>query len=638
MASSPRAGLAACHVDVLHTCITSEVTISGHGVPAQEQRNEAPAGEAAVAAQWLSAFEDALKKRDEVKLRDLFLEDAYWRDLVAFSWDIGWIHGSAEISRELVARADDARPEHLSIAAWATPPRYVTRATRLILEVFFEFRTLVGSARGVVRLAQDTDAPLGHRAWTLMTAIHDLKGFEEPAPGQRMLGLGFDRTDTRQNWLERRRTKQRYDDREPDVLIVGGGHSGVMAAARLTQIGIDALVVDRFPRIGDNWRTRYSSLALHNETDVCHFPYMPFPPTFPQYLPKDKLANWFEAYVESLELNYWTSTEFVSGEYDYLEDRWVATVRQVASERTLHPKHIIMATGGVGGTPNIPALRGAERFGGAIVHTKDFKSGADFAGRDVVVVGVGTSGHDVAFDLYNHGAHVTIMQRSPTVVINIDSANLLFAHYTAGISTDEADLIGAANFIYPVLTESLRSATKMTAERDSELLERLRNVGMRIDMGEDGAGYLMKFFRYGGGYYINVGCSELIADGNINVLQSEDVECLIREGIRLTDGTVLQFDAVVLATGYLNQQTELRRFFGGEVADRVGVICGFDERGEICNGWRQTAQRGLWFMVGGFGQGRIYSMPLAVQIAAAINGTLPGFRSAATPRDFVRAP
>jgi putative flavoprotein involved in K+ transport len=472
----------------------------------------------------------------------------------------------------------------------------------------------------------------------LLTAIRDLKGFEELGLGQRIPGLGFDRTDTRQNWLDRRSAKQRYDDREPEVLIVGGGHSGVMMAARLAQLGIDALIVDRFPRIGDNWRTRYSSLALHNETDVCHFPYLPFPPTFPQYLPKDKLANWFEAYVESLELNYWTSTEFTGAEYDYAEDRWVATARQAdGHERQLRPRHIIVATGGVGGTPNVPALPGAERFGGTIVHTKDFRTGADLAGRDVLVVGVGTSAHDVAFDLHGHGAHVTMLQRHPTVVINIDSANLLYAHYTAGISTDEADLIGAANFIYPVLTESLRSATRMTAERDAALLDRLRAAGMRIDMGEDGTGYLMKFFRHGGGYYINVGCSELIADGKIGVLQSADVTCLSDHGMQLADGTVRHLDAVVLATGYLNQQTEVRRYFGDEVADRVGEISGFDERGEIRNGWRQTAQRGLWFVVGGIGQGRIYSMPLAAQIATALNGTLPGFQGAAPPRDYAHA-
>ena len=72
------------------------------------------------------------------------------------------------------------------------------------------------------------------------------------------------------------------------------------------QLQIDTLIVDRWPRIGDNWRKRYHALTLHNQVQVNHLPYMPFPPNWPVYIPKDKLANWFEAYVEAMELNFWT--------------------------------------------------------------------------------------------------------------------------------------------------------------------------------------------------------------------------------------------------------------------------------------------------------------------------------------------
>ena len=97
------------------------------------------------------------------------------------------------------------------------------------------------------------------------------------------------------------------------MLVVGGGQAGLSIAARLTQLQVDTLIVDREARIGDNWRNRYHALVLHNQVHVNHLPYMHFPPTWPTYIPKDKLAAWFEAYVESMELNYWTGTEFEGG-------------------------------------------------------------------------------------------------------------------------------------------------------------------------------------------------------------------------------------------------------------------------------------------------------------------------------------
>ena len=107
-----------------------------------------------------------------------------------------------------------------------------------------------------------------------------------------------------------------YADRDPTVLVIGGGQSGLCIAARLKQLNVDTLIVDREERIGDNWRKRYHALTLHNQVQVNHLPYMLFPPNWPTYIPKDKLANWFEAYVDGMELNFWTQTEFEGGSYD----------------------------------------------------------------------------------------------------------------------------------------------------------------------------------------------------------------------------------------------------------------------------------------------------------------------------------
>ena len=107
--------------------------------------------------------------------------------------------------------------------------------------------------------------------------------------------------------------------------MIGGGHSGLFLAARLKQLGVDTLVVDRYARAGDNWRLRYNNLALHDTKWWAQFPYMPFPETWPLFTPKEKLADWLEAYVNFLELNLWTRTEVREASYDEAAGKW--TVR-----------------------------------------------------------------------------------------------------------------------------------------------------------------------------------------------------------------------------------------------------------------------------------------------------------------------
>ena len=196
------------------------------------------------------------------------------------------------------------------------------------------------------------------------------------------------------------------------MLVVGGGQAGLSIAARLKQLQIDALIVDREARIGDNWRKRYHALTLHNQVQVNHLPYMPFPPNWPVYIPKDKLANWFEAYVESMELNFWTGTEFESGAYDEAEGRWSVVLRRAdGTRRTMHPRHIVMATG-VSGIPNLPDIPGLKNFGGTVLHSSRYDDGENWKGKKAIVIGTGNSGHDIAQDLHSSGAEVTLVQRS----------------------------------------------------------------------------------------------------------------------------------------------------------------------------------------------------------------------------------
>ena len=227
------------------------------------------------------------------------------------------------------------------------------------------------------------------------------------------------------------------------MLVVGGGQAGLSIAARLTQLQVDTLIVDREQRIGDNWRNRYHALTLHNQVQVNHLPYMPFPPNWPTYIPKDKLAGWFEAYVESMELNYWTATESRGRRATTkAEGRWSRCAAPGdGTKREMHPRHVVMATG-VSGIPNLPDIPTLRNFGGKILHSSQYDDGEAWKGKNVLVIGTGNSGHDIAQDLYSSGAKVTLVQRSSTLIVNIEpSAQLPYALYDEGLPLEDCDLI-----------------------------------------------------------------------------------------------------------------------------------------------------------------------------------------------------
>jgi len=574
------------------------------------------------ASRWLADFEKVLNTKDSALLERLFLEKSYWRDQVAFTWDYRQVHNRADIEELLWSVVDEIKPSNFRFAEkWPAPDVFEGLGTPLI-EVFFDFDTASGWGTGIVRGVPNEDSPYGFDGYTLYTKLEGLNGVEPPAKYPR--GHGFKPEHKDENWLQSREKKQSFEDRDPTVLIAGGGHSGMVAAAYLARLGVESLIVDKNERVGDNWRKRYHTLALHNPIEMNQLPFMDYPDNFPQYIPKDKLANWFETYAESLDLNFWTSTEFLGASYDEETGVWTATVRKAdGTERVLHPKHVIMATGGVGGPPRIPKLAGLDSFSGTVMHSSKFTAGQDYPSKKAIVVGVGTSAHDIALDLYNNGTEVTMLQRNPVIVTSVDCANLAYNDYFLGIPADLVDIRGLASGIYPLMVEGMKGYQKTVAELDRPLLERLEAAGVKLEEGEDKTGWLIKFLRYGGGYYLNVGASDVIAEGGIKVRQFADVDTFVPEGAQFKDGSVLEADLIVLATGYENRSAEVAHYFGEDVAQRIGDIGGFDEQGELANAWKPTAQRGLWFMIGSMQQARGNAPQLALQIKADLEGLIP---------------
>jgi cation diffusion facilitator CzcD-associated flavoprotein CzcO len=201
---------------------------------------------------------------------------------------------------------------------------------------------------------------------------------------------------------------------------------------------------------------------------------MLFPPNWPTYIPKDKLANWFEAYVEAMELNFWTETEFEGGSYDEQDGHWTVTLRRAGVTRTMRPRHVVLATG-VSGIPSLPDLPGLKNFAGKIVHSSQYDDGENWKGKRAIVIGTGNSGHDIAQDLYSSGAEVTIVQRSPTLIVSIEpSAQLVYSPYNEG-TLDDNDLI-ATSMPLPLARKSHAMVTEQSKQLDQELLEGLARV------------------------------------------------------------------------------------------------------------------------------------------------------------------
>jgi putative flavoprotein involved in K+ transport len=560
-------------------------------------------------ADWLRRFERALAGGD---VAGLFHADSHWRDVLGLTWRIDTVSGAGAIAKALAEAK--AKPSGFVIDDERAPPREVMRAGSDVVEAIFKFETKEGRGSGVVRL-------VGDKAWTLLTTLEELKGHEEGAGRARPAGKAYSRDFRGPNWLDQRRSSEAYADRDPEVIVVGGGQAGLSIAARLSELGVDTLIVDREERIGDNWRKRYHALVLHNQVHVNHLPYMPFPPTWPAYIPKDKLASWFESYVESLELNFWTKTEFEGGSYDARDGRWTVRLRRDGKRREMRPRHVVLATG-VSGIPNVPAIPTLEAFGGTVLHSSRYEDGDDWKGKRAIVIGTGNSGHDIAQDLYSSGAEVMLVQRSSTLVVNVEpSAQLPYALYDEGPSLEDCDLITVATPL-ALGHKSHILMTQRAKQMDKALLDGLRRIGFKLDDGDGGTGWQYKYLTRGGGYYFNVGCSDLLVEGKIGLKQFADIERFVADGAVLKSGEKVGADLIVLATGYKGQEELVAKLFGREVMERLGPIWGFGDGQELRNMFARTPQPGLWFIAGSLAQCRIYSKYLALQIKAGELGLI----------------
>ncbi|RJF92376.1 NAD(P)/FAD-dependent oxidoreductase [Noviherbaspirillum saxi] len=576
----------------------------------------------AQAAGWLEQFGAALKKQDLDAITGLFHEDCYWRDLVAFTWNIKTLEGKDAIRAMLSATLARTAPSNWKLEEQATEANGV-------IEAWLTFETEVARGRGHLRLK-------GGKAWTLLTTMIELKGHEEKKGTNRIKGAEHGVQKNRLSWLEKRKQEEAElgYSKQPYCVIIGGGQGGIGLGARLKRLGVPTLIIERNERAGDSWRNRYKSLCLHDPVWYDHMPYLPFPDDWPVFAPKDKVGDWLEMYTKVMDLNYWNKTEALNARFDEDKKEWEVTVNRNGEQVVLHPKQLVFALG-VSGFPNVPHVEGAEDFKGIQHHSSKHPGGEAFKGKKAVVLGSNNSAHDICADLWENGADVTMIQRSSTHIAPSDSlmelalGGLYSEQAVAnGITTDKADLI-FASVPYRVMPTFHIPVYEEMKKRDADLYSRLEEAGFMLDFGDDGSGLFMKYLRRGSGYYIDVGASELIANGSIKLKSRVNIKRVKEHSIELTDGTELPADLLVYATGYGSMNGWVAKLVSPEVADKVGKCWGLGSdttkdpgpwEGELRNMWKPTAQEQMWFHGGNLHQSRHYSRYLSLQLKARMEG------------------
>ena len=590
-----------------------------------EASTEAAASPQARVDAWLASFESALKGRDIEAAAGLFATESYWRDLVSFTWNITTVEGRDGVSELLTGTLENTDPSGF---ATEEPPDEADG----VVTAWITFETGVGRGRGLLRLKEEDGED---RAWTLLTTLHELKGHEEPRQDRRPMGAEHGANKERQTWLERQQQEAETlgSTTQPYVLVVGGGQAGIGLGARLRQLGIPSLVIDKHGRPGDQWRSRYKSLCLHDPVWYDHMPYLKFPDNWPVFSPKDKIGDWLESYTRVMEIPYWSSTTATSASYNKEKGEWTVEVERDGKPLTLKPKELVLATG-MSGKPNIPDLPGMDVFRGDQHHSSAHPGPDAYAGKKCVVIGSNNSAFDICGALWEYDADVTMVQRSSTHIVRSDTLmdiglGDLYSEraLAAGVTTEKADLI-FASLPYRIMHTFQIPLYDQMRERDKDFYDRLEKAGFDHDWGDDGSGLFMKYLRRGSGYYIDVGSADLVANGDVKLVKGQ-VDHLTEDAVVLADGTELPADLVVYATGYGSMNGWAADLISEEVADRLGKVWGLGSEttkdpgpweGEQRNMWKPTQVEHLWMHGGNLHQSRHYSLYLALQLKASYEG------------------
>ncbi|KAG6533938.1 probable indole-3-pyruvate monooxygenase YUCCA10 [Zingiber officinale] len=317
--------------------------------------------------------------------------------------------------------------------------------------------------------------------------------------------------------------------REEVVLIVGAGQSGLATAACLTELSVPCLILERDGCIASLWRQRcYDRVKLHLAKEYSHLPHSAHPPEAPTFLPKNDFVRYLDDYAERFRLRVALSREVVSAEYHEASGRWLVTARNTeengSGAEELYAARYLVVASGENADPAMPEIPGLAEFRGSVVHSSRYRTGRDYEGKAVLVVGGGNSGMEIALDLANGGVHTTcVVVRSQLHIVprGIWFVAMRLMKYLPMWLVDHLILL-ACYFIYGNLAK------------------------YGLHRPPIGPMYMKKHTPI---YpVVDVGTVSKIKSGAVQVVPS--IKSIDGHNVTFTDGKIQNFDAVILATGY----------------------------------------------------------------------------------------
>ena len=340
-----------------------------------------------------------------------------------------------------------------------------------------------------------------------------------------------------------------------DILIIGAGPAGLAVAGCLVQRGLRPLLIEKADRIGASWRAHYERLHLHTVKALSALPGLPFPNEAPRYVPRQGVVDYLDAYARQ----YGIAAQFGEAAVSITpaDGGWLT---RSASGREFVSRHLVLATG-ANNAPVVPVIAGQPRFRGQLLHSRDYRNAAPFAGQRVLVVGMGNTGAEIALDLAERGVRASLSVRSPI--------NLVLR-----------DVLGR-----PTQLSSIMLSKLPTAWGDA-LATWLRNLTVgdlsRWGLRTADVSPLRQLREHGKTPVIDVGTLARIKTGEIAV--HPGIDAFTPEGLRFVDGSEQRFDSVILATGY---HAQVDRLFPGRkpALDASGLpleVVGRDQFAGVC--------------------------------------------------------
>ena len=407
-----------------------------------------------------------------------------------------------------------------------------------------------------------------------------------------------------------------------DCVVIGAGIGGLCMAGRLKALSLSYLVIDKHEEVGDVWaKDRYDSVKLHTSRCYNQLPGCPktFRPEDPYLLSGQDLKQGFQRYASAFGIHVMTSTAVSSAKYDAASRTWDVMVRCRGNDTKLQAKHLVLATGNKGSAPITPSYKHPELFTGDVLHACEWRNATPWKGKRGIVIGSANSAQDIISDMAKAGFQsVTLVQRSKTFVLPLSTfSTIVDPVFNDETPTEVSDRILLS---YPLSLQRLiaMKGIRACAEQNPEYFDQMEAQGFRTERFGDLWGMM---YDREGGHFFDVGAGELIRNGMVKVKSDALPVAYTETGFEFSDGSRLDADVIVFATGYEGSiKQTARAILGNDVGASLEEFWQCSAEGEIRGAWKHTGHDALWYTGHGYAHARYYSRFVALHIKADVEG------------------